>query len=210
MAACVGSPTFEVSSKNPNRFVEWPANIGGYICKTPPFGQGNAPRFAQCCSGTVFNITSPTDKIDPAYPMSCALFCQVDPKLTELTDDGSSPHMDCLTDGGKESSNWELVCATNPVASEVPFPTSYPSTFSEGATAVESGPAESRTTTGPAGTTSADSTITTGPSSAGTSDAATPAVTATSSSGGGIDRDFDRKLTIKAWVLGAVVVLAMR
>src|SRR4051812_4580936 len=97
MATCTGSPTFQASSNNPNRFTEWPAKIPGFICKTPPFGRGNAPRFAQCCSGTVFNITSPTNELDQAYPVSCALFCQVDPKLVQPGADGVSPHQACLT-----------------------------------------------------------------------------------------------------------------
>ncbi|KAK0638532.1 hypothetical protein B0T16DRAFT_421319 [Cercophora newfieldiana] len=123
MASCVGNPTFDHASRNPNHFDQWPAGVPGYICKTPPFGSGSAPRFTQCCAGSrVFNITSSTSPSDAEYPVSCALFCQIDPRRD---DPGRSEFMDCLTDGGKEPRDWEVLCAmmnSNAGVSGVPTP----------------------------------------------------------------------------------------
>ncbi|KXH67377.1 hypothetical protein CSAL01_04582 [Colletotrichum salicis] len=64
---CAGDVTFNTLSSN--AFSEWPESIAGIICKTPPVGRNGAPRFAECCSGTVYNITSPTSPSDMAYPV---------------------------------------------------------------------------------------------------------------------------------------------
>lgn len=106
---------------------EWPANMSGFICKTPPTGPASAPRFAQCCSGTVYNITSPTSPGDPGYPVSAATLCQVDPALAQ--NDPKYPfewseHFMCLTNGGKEPSYWSVTCANVTMPSN-PAPTSF-------------------------------------------------------------------------------------
>lgn len=126
---CQGDVTFNEIYRN--AFSEWPRHIPGYICKTPPVGRGSAPRFAQCCSGPLYNITHITGPSDPAFPVSCAAFCQVDPKMDETNSRypfGWSEHFMCLTDGGEEPSNWEVVCGSVSV-SGMPFPTSYESTI---------------------------------------------------------------------------------
>lgn len=127
---CVGSPTFNLAISD-NAYSEWPEHIGGLICKTPPIGSYNAPRFAQCCSGKVYNITAPTTPDDPAYPMSCALFCQVDPVFNAINYKNPyhfSDYYMCLNDG-MDRRGGEVVCATNPVDGEVATPsfTSTPS-----------------------------------------------------------------------------------
>ncbi|TPX18274.1 uncharacterized protein E0L32_002783 [Thyridium curvatum] len=126
---CQGDVTFNEIYRN--AFSEWPRHIPGYICKTPPVGRGSAPRFAQCCSGPLYNITHITGPSDPAFPVSCAAFCQVDPKMDETNSRypfGWSEHFMCLTNGGEEPSEWEVVCGSVSV-SGMPFPTSYESTI---------------------------------------------------------------------------------
>ncbi|OOQ87414.1 hypothetical protein PEBR_17384 [Penicillium brasilianum] len=122
---CTGSPTFnEVSS---GAFSEWPENLPGLVCKTPPFGINSAPRFAQCCSGPVYNITSPTSPDSLAYPVTCATLCQIDPALGTFNDKYPyhwSDHFMCLTNGGTEPSEWEVVCDTITVRGEA-APTSF-------------------------------------------------------------------------------------
>lgn len=131
MPTCAGNPTFDLSSSSA-AFSEWPSRIPGLVCKTPPMGSFSAPRFAQCCSGPVYNVTSPTGPDDDAYPVSCATFCQVAPELNVANHDsnpyGFSDHYMCLTDGGTLSDDgWEVVCDTLSVAGVAP-PTSYAST----------------------------------------------------------------------------------
>lgn len=125
---CSGDVTFnEIYS---NAITEWPDRVPGLICKTPPVGRGHARRFAECCSGTVYNITNPTSPDDPAYPVSCAMFCQISPEMSATNDQnpyGWDDHFMCLTDGGREPSEWEVVCGTVTVAG-VPMPTSFPNT----------------------------------------------------------------------------------
>ncbi|QKX63800.1 uncharacterized protein TRUGW13939_10971 [Talaromyces rugulosus] len=122
---CVGNPTFnEVTN---GAISEWPDNLPGLICKTPPFGTNSASRFAQCCSGPVYNITSPTSADDPAYPVSCATLCQMDPALNKFNNKYPyhwSDHFMCLTDGGTEASDWDVVCDTVTVKGD-PAPTSF-------------------------------------------------------------------------------------
>ncbi|OJJ02326.1 hypothetical protein ASPVEDRAFT_41819 [Aspergillus versicolor CBS 583.65] len=108
---------------------EWPENLPGYICKTPPVGPESAPRLAQCCSGPVYNITSPTSPDDPAYPVTCATLCQVDPAFdakNESNPFGWSDFFMCLTDGGKPDGGG-VNCDTVTVKGE-PAPTSFSST----------------------------------------------------------------------------------
>ncbi|KAG9258627.1 uncharacterized protein F5Z01DRAFT_206376 [Emericellopsis atlantica] len=137
---CKGSPTFNLAVTD-SAFSEWPDNLPGLVCKTPPMGYYHAARFAECCSGTVYNITTPTSPDDPAYPVTCALLCQVDPKLDEHNDRypyGFSEHFMCLADGrvglSEEESNprgapgGEVVCATLTVPG-VEMPTSYPNSW---------------------------------------------------------------------------------
>ncbi|KAH8690761.1 hypothetical protein BGW36DRAFT_389280 [Talaromyces proteolyticus] len=125
---CVGNPTFnEVYA---GAFSEWPEKLPGVICKTPPIGTNSAPRFAQCCSGPVYNITSPTVPDDLAYPVTCATLCQISPALNADNDKnpyGWSDHFMCLTDGGIDASNWEVVCDTITVSGQS-APTSFIST----------------------------------------------------------------------------------
>ncbi|KAF3386139.1 hypothetical protein F1880_000231 [Penicillium rolfsii] len=122
---CTGNPTFnEVSS---GAFSEWPENLPGLVCKTPPFGIYSAPRFAQCCSGPVYNITSPTSPDSPAYPVTCATLCQIDPALNAFNDRYPyhwSDHFMCLSNGGTEPSEWDVTCATITVRGEA-APTSF-------------------------------------------------------------------------------------
>lgn len=125
---CTGNPTFDLSSTS--AFSEWPTKIPGLICKTPPTGSLSAARFAQCCSGEVYNVTSPTTPDDAAYPMSCAAFCQIAPDFDARNDRypyGWSDHFMCLTDGGEEASDWEVVCDTVTVKG-TPAPDTYAST----------------------------------------------------------------------------------
>jgi hypothetical protein len=145
MPTCSGSPTFDLY--RPNAFWEWPEKIPGLICKTPPIGYWNSPRLAQCCSGPVYNITTPTSPDDPAYPVSCALFCQIDPVREQRNFSypyGFSDFFMCLTNGQDPDANdgglrrgiqnrdepifnngADIVCATITVPG-VSAPTSYP------------------------------------------------------------------------------------
>ncbi|KAK1706245.1 hypothetical protein BDP67DRAFT_182105 [Colletotrichum lupini] len=125
---CAGDVTFNTLSSN--AFPEWPESIAGIICKTPPVGRNSAPHFAECCSGTVYNITSPTSPNDQVYPVSCATFCQVSPEMNADNPNnpyGFSNHFMCLTDGAREPSSWEVVCATV-TPPGVAWPTSFPNT----------------------------------------------------------------------------------
>ncbi|KAK1633325.1 hypothetical protein BDP81DRAFT_434680 [Colletotrichum phormii] len=125
---CVGDVTFNTLSSN--AFSEWPESIAGIICKTPPVGRNSAPRFAECCSGTVYNITSPTSPSDMAYPVSCATFCQISPQMNVDNPQnpyGFSDHFMCLTDGTREPSSGEVVCATVTLPG-VAWPTVFPNT----------------------------------------------------------------------------------
>ncbi|KAL2864262.1 uncharacterized protein BJX67DRAFT_225250 [Aspergillus lucknowensis] len=124
---CSGYVTF--NEIHDSAFSEWPDNLPGYICKAPPVGPESAPRLAQCCSGTVYNITSPTSRDHPAYPVSCATLCQVDPAFDKSNDDnpyGWSDFFMCLTDGGQPDPG-SVVCGTVTVKGE-PAPTSFSST----------------------------------------------------------------------------------
>lgn len=122
--SCSGNPTFnEVYGGAYSEFTE---NLPGVVCKTPPVGHNTAPRFAECCSGPVYNITSPTDPDSPAYPVTCATLCQVDPAYN--TGDEKNPYawsnfFMCLTNGGVESSG-EVLCDTFTVPGH-PAPTSF-------------------------------------------------------------------------------------
>ncbi|UQC75017.1 uncharacterized protein CLUP02_01670 [Colletotrichum lupini] len=125
---CAGDVTFNTLSSN--AFSEWPESIAGIICKTPPVGRNSAPHFAECCSGTVYNITSPTSSNDQVYPVSCATLCQISPEMNADNPDnpyGFSNHFMCLTDGTREPSSWEVVCATV-TPPGVAWPTSFPNT----------------------------------------------------------------------------------
>lgn len=127
---CSGNPTFnEVYA---GAYSEVPENLSGVICKTPPIGHHHAPRFAQCCSGPVYNITSPTDPDSPVYPVTCATLCQIDPAYNapnEKNPYGWSNFFMCLTNGGLtngvESS--EVFCDTLTVPAH-PAPTSFSQT----------------------------------------------------------------------------------
>ncbi|KAI3318608.1 hypothetical protein HD806DRAFT_305896 [Xylariaceae sp. AK1471] len=126
---CAGNPTFNLA-EGPSADSTWPSGISGYICKTPPFGIFNAPRFSECCSGKVYNITGSASPDDPAYPVSCATFCQIDPAFDERNPENPysfSDYFMCLTNGGKLPSNWEVICATNSIDG-IPAPTSFAST----------------------------------------------------------------------------------
>ncbi|KAL4911021.1 hypothetical protein BDW74DRAFT_172475 [Aspergillus multicolor] len=125
---CSGHVTFDLNYSN--AYTEWPENLPGLICKTPPVGPESAPRFAQCCSGTVYNITEPTTPDHSAYPVSCALLCQVDPNLDVIKGDtpyGWDDHFMCLTDGGQDNSGGDVTCDTFTVEGK-PMPTEYAST----------------------------------------------------------------------------------
>ncbi|KAL2845504.1 hypothetical protein BJY01DRAFT_214169 [Aspergillus pseudoustus] len=126
---CTGSITFnEVSS---GAITEWPSNLPGYICKTPPVGPNSDPRLPHCCSGPVYNITTPTTPDDPAYPMTCATLCQVDPALDEKNEDnpyGWSDFFMCLIDGGRLTSDTETVCGWVDAENGEPAPSSFAST----------------------------------------------------------------------------------
>jgi len=76
---CTGSPSNNLVN-NPNYGYQWPngSDISGYVCTTPPIGIYSAPRFAQCCTGPVHNITAPTEPGDESYPASCVAWCYVD------------------------------------------------------------------------------------------------------------------------------------
>src|SRR5687768_8112881 len=128
MPECVGSPTFNQIYKG--AITEWPDKIPGWICKAPPFGYYSAPRFENCCSGKVYNITTPSTPDDEWYPMSCALFCQVDEAHLTRNDKypyGWDEHFMCLTNGG-EPYHGEVICASNsPV--KAPAPSTWPSTW---------------------------------------------------------------------------------
>ncbi len=108
---------------------EWPDNLPGFICKTPPVGPENASRLAQCCSGPVYNITSPTSPDDPAYPVTCATLCQVDPAFAAKNESNPFEWSDffmCLSDGGKPLDGG-VYCDTVTVKGN-PAPTSFSST----------------------------------------------------------------------------------
>ncbi|KAL4922913.1 hypothetical protein BDW62DRAFT_172058 [Aspergillus aurantiobrunneus] len=122
-----GHTTFnEVSN---SAISEWPQNLAGYICKTPPVGPESNPRLAQCCSGPFYNITSPTSPDDPAYPVSCAALCQVDPTFDAKNSSNPYEWSDffmCLTDGGKPEESGDVTCDTVTVEGQ-PAPTSFAS-----------------------------------------------------------------------------------
>ncbi|RDW93795.1 uncharacterized protein DSM5745_01117 [Aspergillus mulundensis] len=125
---CSGHVTFDLNYSD--AYTEWPENLPGFICKTPPVGPESAPRFAQCCSGTVYNITEPTTPDHPAYPVTCAMLCQVDPNLDVIK--GDTPydwddHFMCLTDGGQDVTGGDVTCDAITVEGK-PMPTSYAST----------------------------------------------------------------------------------
>ncbi|KAI0017372.1 hypothetical protein F4780DRAFT_755618 [Xylariomycetidae sp. FL0641] len=125
---CTGSPTF--NTLQGGAFAEWPANLPGIICKTPPVGAYRAERFARCCSGPVYNVTAPTAPDDAAYPVSCAALCQVAPEFDAPNDAnpyGWSDSFMCLTDGGRDTAAGEIVCGTVSVPG-VPMPSSFAST----------------------------------------------------------------------------------
>ncbi|KAL2837136.1 hypothetical protein BJX68DRAFT_25370 [Aspergillus pseudodeflectus] len=108
---CTGGVTFNQIYSN--AITEWPSNLPGYICKTPPVGPNSDSRLAHCCSGPVYNITAPTTPDDPAYPVTCATLCQIDPALDAKDEDnpyGWSNLFMCLTDGGRLASDKETVC----------------------------------------------------------------------------------------------------
>lgn len=97
-----------------------PVNLPGHICLTSPFGPYAAPRFNECCSGKVYNVTSPVQEDDPAYPLSCAVVCQVDKKYDSL-DPMDANHANftdfhmCILDGGKDKAallkaRWSYLC----------------------------------------------------------------------------------------------------
>lgn len=83
-------------------------------------GQG-APRFMQCCPGTVYSVTSPTSPDDTAYPMTCAVFCQVGPSFDSNNDKNPCHFGDyfmCLNDGQIQGLGGEVACANNAVKGE--------------------------------------------------------------------------------------------
>ncbi|KAK3377491.1 hypothetical protein B0H63DRAFT_477290 [Podospora didyma] len=129
---CIGSPTFNTVRNTGYEFSEWPKNLKGLVCKTPPFGRESNPRFAQCCSGTLYNITGPTDPTHPAYPMSCAQVCLISPANGADNDRYPyhfSEHFMCLSDGGTADDRGDggfVACATLGLPDS--WPTSYPNT----------------------------------------------------------------------------------
>ena len=110
---CQGDPSFDLRSSN--SFTEWPSHLSGYVCKTPPIGIYNAPNFSKCCSGTAYDITRPTNPDDPAYPMTCAIVCQVDPAFDANNPQnpyGFSDYFMCLMEGYSSSEEaGDVVCA---------------------------------------------------------------------------------------------------
>lgn len=108
---CTGNVTFD--PRIPNAFLEWPGNLAGVVCKTPPFGRNHAPRFAKCCSSFQYNVMRMMPPGYPASGMSCVQFCQVSPDLVAPNPDnlhGWSDHFMCLAGGGREPSAREVVC----------------------------------------------------------------------------------------------------
>ncbi|KAK3360384.1 hypothetical protein B0T25DRAFT_601890 [Lasiosphaeria hispida] len=106
MAQCANNPTFSATSRNPNHFPrEWPALIAGFLCKTPPVGIHAHPRFAGCCDGVLHNVTAPTVEGELEFPVSCAVFCQVDEARYQ-----AGEYDECL--GGGDGP-WEVECAVN-------------------------------------------------------------------------------------------------
>ncbi|KAI0141627.1 hypothetical protein GGR57DRAFT_403136 [Xylariaceae sp. FL1272] len=126
---CTGNPTFDLSGGK--AITEWPEKVSGFICKTPPIGSLHASRFAQCCSGKVYNITTPQGPESDAYGVSCAMFCLVDPKSDEPNEKYPyrfSEHFMCLTNGDEEASGFEVVCGDNKIEG-IPETTSFESTW---------------------------------------------------------------------------------
>ncbi|RBQ87020.1 hypothetical protein VDGD_05049 [Verticillium dahliae] len=133
--ACTGSPSYNLVNPS-NTWNEWPENISGFVCKSPPIGYYSSTNFAKCCSGEVYNITEPVAQDHPFYPMSCAIVCLVDPELDASNDKypySFSEHFMCLNDfpEGEDTSGYrhdgEVVCATV-TAAGVPAPTTFAST----------------------------------------------------------------------------------
>ncbi|KAL4886833.1 hypothetical protein BJY04DRAFT_212807 [Aspergillus karnatakaensis] len=129
---CHSGATFNEISSNAITPAEWPANLPGLICKTPPMGPNSSSRFAQCCSGPVYNITEPTTPDHPAYPISCAAVCQIDPALDDQRANYDNPygwtdHFMCITDGGRLTDQGEIVCDSVTVPGK-PAPTEFAST----------------------------------------------------------------------------------
>lgn len=171
---CTGNPTFN-QAMSENAYSEWPANILGYICKTPPVGAYSSARFAKCCSGTVYNITQPTNPDDPAYPMSCALFCQVDPAFDTSNDKypyGFSDYYMCLTNGLEDPDEGEVVCGTNVRDGEGTVPEQSFTTTPTGSWQTQSYSLYSfdfRASSGTQDSTATDASVTTAPSTSSTS-----------------------------------------
>lgn len=128
---CDAGSTFDLN--RPGGFTEWPENLPGLICKTEPLARVPS-RLSQCCSGPVYNITSPTSPDDPAYPVTCATLCQVDPEFdafqepSEENPYGFSDFFKCLNDDPEVpdviagGGNVNVVCATVSVSGK-PMPT---------------------------------------------------------------------------------------
>lgn len=81
--ACTGNDTF-VRGFDTNT---WPDDLSGFLCKTDVINPIHSRRFADCCSGTVINVTDTTQPGDPGYPLICSIVCQVDPALAAEDED---------------------------------------------------------------------------------------------------------------------------
>ncbi|KAK0716172.1 hypothetical protein B0H67DRAFT_610758 [Lasiosphaeris hirsuta] len=219
MAQCANNPSIQPDSRSPNVFPhEWPALITGFLCKTPPVGIHAHPRFAQCCDGPVYNVTSPTVEGEVGFPVACAVFCQVDPARFARLE-----YADCMFgDEGDSKAVWEVECAENGVATtgggagttgtattasgggvEV---TSATGSSGVGSTATVSGATTSaKGTSATAGTTGASSS-TTRTGSAGVTATTTGAAPPTSSSAGRGRRGLGRISTAKIVTAGLLVL----
>lgn len=102
----------------------WPANLPGMICKSAPLGVHASHRLSQCCSGKVYNITTPTTPDSLAYPIYCGLVCQINPSMLEPNDAnpfGYSDMWKCLIDAGYDLGGGQVQCSENKIKG-VPMP----------------------------------------------------------------------------------------
>lgn len=131
---CAGSPSLDLY-QDPTIGYQYPnsSSVSGCVCLSPPFGYYATPSFAQCCTGPVHNVTSPSMPGKLSYPAKCVAWCYVVSTLDILgntTPDnpyGFSDLFLCLTGNSTTSSNGGVTRGfVNDPAGEASFATARP------------------------------------------------------------------------------------